>query len=73
MKKESIDSIKRKYTDEWVLISDYETDEFSAPLNGVVVAHSKSREEIYNLQMEIDKDLCIYYTGEMPKDMAVMF
>ena len=50
MEKESIEAIKRKYTDEWVLISDYETDEFLVLLNGVVVAHSKNREEIYNLQ-----------------------
>jgi len=39
----------------------------------VVVAHSKDREEIYDKQMEIKKDLFIFYTGKIPEDLAVMF
>jgi hypothetical protein len=38
-----------------------------------VVAHSKEREEIYDKQMEIKKDLLIFYTGKIPEDLAVMF
>lgn len=71
-KKESIEVIKEKYKDEWVLISDYELDEALNPLCGVVVAHSKNRDEIYKEQMDYKGNLCIEYTGEIPDDLAVM-
>lgn len=73
MKKESIETIKQTYENEWVLLTDYEIDEYNEPLLGVVVAHSKEREEIYDKQMEIKKDLLIFYTGKIPQDLAVMF
>jgi hypothetical protein len=73
MKKESIERIKQTYENEWVLLTDYEIDEYNEPLLGVVVAHSKEREEIYDKQMEIKKDLLIFYTGKIPEDLAVMF
>ncbi len=73
MKKESIETIKQTYKNEWVLLTDYEIDEYNEPLLGVVVAHSKEREEIYDKQMEIKKDLFIFYTGKIPQDLAVMF
>lgn len=73
MEKESIEMIKQAYKNEWVLLTDYEIDEYNEPLLGVVVAHSKEREEIYDKQMEIKKDLLIFYTGKIPEDLAVMF
>ena len=73
MKKESIETIKQTYKNEWVLLTDYEIDQYNEPLLGVVVAHSKEREEIYDKQMEIKKDLFMFYTGKIPEDLAVMF
>jgi len=67
-----ITQIKAKYKDEWVLLADYDLDEMNEPRSGVVVAHSKDREEIYNRQMGINKGLCILYTGELPRDLAIM-
>jgi hypothetical protein len=67
-----ITQIKAKYKDEWVLLANYELDDMNEPRSGVVVAHSKDREEIYQRQMDISKDLCILYTGEMPRDLAIM-
>ena len=73
MKKENVETIKKTYADEWVLLSDYEIDESNEPLLGMVVAHSKDREEIYDKQMDIKEDLFILYTGKIPEDLAVMF
>jgi len=73
MKKEDIETIRKRYANEWVLLTDYEIDEYNEPLLGVVVAHSKDREEIYDKQMEIKKDLFMFYTGKIPEDLAVMF
>lgn len=47
---------KAKYKDEWVLLADYDLDDRNEPLAGVVVAHSKDREEIYGWQMGIKYD-----------------
>jgi len=71
--KMSLAQIRAKYKDEWVLLAYYDLDERNEPLSGVVVAHSKDREEIYNRQMGIKKALCILYTGELPRDLAIMF
>lgn len=68
----SVAQIKAKYKDEWVLLANYDLDDKNEPLSAVVVAHSKDREEIYGKQMGIKKDLCILYTGELPKDLAIM-
>lgn len=62
-----IDEIKKKYKDEWVLINVLKVDEFGAPVEGEVVAHSKSRDEIYEKQRKMKGDLAIFYTGEIPK------
>lgn len=71
-RKTPVAQIKAKYKDEWVLLADYDLDDKNEPLRGVVVAHSKDREEIYNRQMSVKKGLCILYTGEMPRDLAIM-
>ncbi|MBU0568761.1 hypothetical protein KKC52_12055 [bacterium] len=70
--KEKIEVIKKRYKDEWVLIADYELDEGLNPLCGVVIAHSKNRDEIYKEQMYYKGNLCIEYTGEIPDNLAVM-
>lgn len=72
-RKMPVAQIRAKYKDEWVLLSDYDVDERNEPLSGVVMAHSKDREEIYNRQMGIKKALCILYAGELPRDLAIMF
>ena len=69
----SIAQIKAKYKNEWVLLADYHLDDRNEPVSGVVVAHSKDRDEIYSKQMSIQKNLCILYAGEMPQDLAIMF
>ena len=63
-----IDEMKKKYKDEWVLIKVLKVDEFGAPVEGEVVAYSKSRDEIYEKQRKMKGDLAIIYTGEIPKE-----
>jgi hypothetical protein len=67
-----IDEIKKKYKDEWVLIKVLKVDEFGTPVEGEVVAHSKSRDEIYEKQRKMKGDLAIIYTGEIPKEGYVL-
>ena len=67
-----VDEIKKKYRDEWVLIRVTKVDEFGVPIEGEVLAHSKSRDEIYEKQRQIKGDLAIIYTGEIPKEGYVV-
>ena len=69
-----IETIRRRYQKEWVLIEYTEIDEDLNVKEGRVIAHSASKEEIYEFQMKaIGKQLSIEYMGEIPKDLAVMF
>jgi len=76
MLKSSTKKIKQKFKDEWVLLSNFETNEFNEPISGVVIAHSKKRSEIYDRLSELKrrKRLCVLFTGKVPpENVAVMF
>jgi hypothetical protein len=64
------------YVDEWLLIEVVETDQGDIPRKGVLLCHSKDRDEVHETVMKVrtpEKDLYISYTGEMaPPDVAVV-
>ncbi len=47
-----IDEDSKKHKDEWVLFEVTEVDEHELPLNGRLLCHSKSRDEIHEVAME---------------------
>ena len=63
-----IEEIKRRYKDEWVLVELMKEDELDQPIDVELIAHSKSRDEIYDALMETKtKSTYQFYTGEIPK------
>ena len=69
-----IEKIKKKYKDEWLLIRITGADEKDQPIEGEVLLHSKSRDEVYEAQKDLKGDLYITYSGELPqKGFAVAF
>jgi len=62
-----VEEIKKKYREEWVLAEVIEEDEFGQPTEVELIAHSKARDEIYEKQRELNKDIAIIYTGAIPK------
>ncbi|MEA3487827.1 MAG: hypothetical protein U9R10_01070 [Euryarchaeota archaeon] len=63
-----IEEIKRRYKDEWVLVEVMKEDELDQPIDVELIAHSKSRDEIYDALMETKtKSTYQFYTGEIPK------
>lgn len=62
-----LEEIKEMFKDEWVLLRVLRTDALDQPAEGEVVAHSEERDEIYKLQREIEGDIALFYTGEIPK------
>jgi len=70
----TLDEIRRRFPDEWVLIDVLEEDELGQPTCGRVLAHSPDRDEIYREQARLQGDLAIVYTGELPRrGFAVAF
>jgi len=68
--------IRKRYRNEWVLIEYTKLDDELNVVEGVVIAHSKDREEIHKAQMELkNKKLAIEYLGEIPEeeDLVVVF
>ena len=59
--------IEDKYRDEWVMIEVIEEDELENPTKAKVIAHSKSRDDIYDLLKDKTGDIGIFYAGEIPK------
>ena len=65
--------IVKKYPGEWLLIEYQELDEDLDVKQGKVIAHSPSKEKIYQLLMETKgKNIAIEYAGQLP-EVAVMF
>ena len=70
---ESIETIRKKYPDEWLLIIDYETDDILRPVRGILVEHSKHRSDIYEKLQQYRGKVRIEYSGDIPKDVGVLF
>lgn len=57
------EEMKKAFPDEWLLITDFEVDQYGGVAIGVVERHSKEKEEVYKLPA-VNKDVAFEYTGE---------
>ena len=55
--------MKKAFPDEWLLIIDYERDQFGNISSGIVERHSPSKDEVYKLPA-VKKPAAFEYTGE---------
>lgn len=63
MKKMSWEEMKENFPNEWLLITDFELNQYGQVIEGVVERHSEKREEI-NYPPLVDKNTAFRYTGE---------
>ena len=69
----SFSEIKKRFDFEWVLVGDPETDDVLNIKRGIVLCHSKDRDEVYRKAREIHPNhSAILYTGKLPDDAAVV-
>lgn len=69
----SFSEIKERFDSEWVLIENPETDGDFNVKHGVVLWHSKNRDEVYRKAREIQPiHSAILYTGKLPDDVAIV-
>ena len=76
MKRQPIEDIRRRFRREWLLIAIDEMDDATTtPIHGRLLAHSKSREEIYDhlLRARVRLPLVTYSEDTPPKGYAVAF
>ncbi len=72
-KEMTIEEIESQFDSEWVLIEDPKTDEGLKVLGGIVIHHSKDRDEVYRKAVSLrPKRSALIYTGEIPEDTAVV-
>lgn len=74
MEKEmTIKEIKSQFDSEWVLIGEPKTDDALNILSGKILHHSKDRDEVYRKAVSLrPKRSAVIFTGEIPKDTAVV-
>ena len=65
--------IESQFPSEWILVEDPDTDESLEVKSGVVVYHSKDRDEVYRKAVELrPKRFAMLYTGKMPEGTAIV-
>lgn len=55
--------MKKQYPNEWLLITEYDTDESGNVLSGIVARHSAGKDEVYRLPT-LKQSSAFKYTGE---------
>ncbi len=72
---ETIEEIKEKFKDEWVLVEVLSENELEEPVNVKLIAHSKNRDDTYAAMKQMKgKYVYHFYTGKIPeKGYAVAF
>ncbi|GAC1402563.1 MAG: hypothetical protein NVSMB56_17540 [Pyrinomonadaceae bacterium] len=65
--------IESNFDSEWVLIENPETKESLEVQKGRVIHHSKDRDEIYRMAVDLrPKRFAVIYTGTMHADTAIV-
>ena len=63
----SIKDLEKRYQDEWIMVEVVEENEFQEPTKGKLIAHSKDRDELYEMMKEAVGDICLFFAGDIPK------
>ncbi len=75
MSSQKIETIKKRYQNEWLLITIDKMDESTTiPISGKLIAHSPQRDEIYEEEMRCrGNTLTLYSEDKLPKGYAAAF
>ena len=69
----TIAEIESRFSSEWILVEDPQTNESLEVLGGIVRFHSKDRDEVYRKAVELrPKRFATLYTGTIPKDTEIV-
>jgi len=69
----TIREMKAAFASEWLLLAEPKTDKNLSVKSGMVIHHSKDRDELYRKAVSVRaKRSAILYTGKMAKNTAVV-
>lgn len=67
----TMEEIEARYTGEWVLLENPETDGGQNVVRGRLLWHSPDRDEIHRKDLEFSpRDAAVLYIGDPPDDIA---
>jgi hypothetical protein len=67
------EQIGKRFDSEWVLLADPSVDERGQITSGRVVAHSKDRDEVYRVDIQLRLNVsATLFTGKMAQDSAII-
>ena len=67
------EEIKQQFNSEWVLLGDTRTAEDLSVIGGIVLWHSKDRDEVYRKAREIKPHrFAFLFTGSLPENTAIV-
>lgn len=72
-KLEKMEVLRQRYPDEWLLIGECKVDQSGRPLQGVLLEHSHSRQEIYKKLRGLKGQFCVEYSSDLPVKTEVLF
>jgi len=67
MEVDTIEQLKQKYPDEWIIVEVLEEDEKGNILDSRLVTHTKDKEEVLRINKEYKGYIYTFYTGEIPR------
>jgi hypothetical protein len=67
MEADTIEELKQKYPDEWIIVEVLEEDESGEILNSRLITHTKDKEEVLKINKEFKGYIYTFYSGEVPK------
>lgn len=74
MKSESINKIREKFDNEWLLVSVEAIDVANGvPTKGTLIAHSPRKEDIHQESMKYQGTAYVVYSEDWPEDLAACF
>lgn len=69
----TVQEMEARFDGEWILVGEPETTETLELIKGVVLHHSKDRDEVYRRAVESrPKRYAVLFTGKMPANTAIV-
>ena len=69
----SMDQIKERYINQWVLLVDPDISDETMVQGGIVFFNSKNREEVHRSLSKFRGNKAIVFTGKIPEDLGILF
>ena len=64
---QSIKTLEKHYPEEWLLVEVTKEDSLGNPIEGKLLIHSKSKEQLIGKAKTRVGDVALFYSGDIPK------